>query len=196
MDEFPFPDRANAGNELTRDVLYRRISPPEHTRLCEDAWNIGAAAAQDLLAAYPGFSIYEMAEKEGLKIIREQTDKVSAGFRFFSEYFPKKNCIHMYLLSIALFAQKNHLTNGEAEELILAHEYFHFLEVNRIGTVSGRYTIPRFSLGPIRIGKSGIPALSEIGAHGFARTYWQTRYGLHPNIGEKPQPEQEVAPIS
>lgn len=196
MKEFPFPDRMNARNELTHDVLYRRISQSDREQICDDAWNIGVAAAQDLLTEYPGFSIYEMAEKDGLKIVRERTDKVSAEFRFFSEYFPKKNSINMYLLSIRLFAKKNHLTDEEAEELILAHEYFHFLEEKRIGTVSGRYTIPRFSLGLIKIGKSGITALSEIGAHGFARTYWETRYGKRPDIREKHRMTQEMEETS
>lgn len=196
MKEFPFPDYMNARDELVHDVLYRRISKPDRERICDDAWNMGAATAQHLLTEHPGCSVYEMAAKDGLKIVRERTDKVSAGLRFFSEYFPKKNSIYMYLLSIRLFAKKNHLTDEEAEELILAHEYFHFLEEKRIGAVSRRYTIPRFIFGSIKIGKSGITALSEIGAHGFARTYWEMRNGMCADIRGKHRMTQEMEETS
>lgn len=177
MKEFPFPDRMNAKDELVRDVLYGKISQQDRERICDNAWNVGVVTARRLLAEYPGCSICEIAEKTGLKIVRIETDKVSAGMRFFSEYYPKKNDIYVYLLSIRLFAKENRLTDEEAEELVLAHEYFHFLEEKRIGAVSTHYTIPRLSVGLFQFGKTGVAALSEIGAHGFARTYWDVRYG-------------------
>lgn len=175
MKQFPFPDRILARNELNRDVFSRKIPQVVREQICDDAWQIGVMAAQALLAEHPNCSIHEIARQEGLEIVRKKTDKVSAGYRFFGEYIPKKNCIYMYLLSVRLFAEENNLADEEAEELIFAHEYFHFLEENRIGTVSGRYTVPIFSLGCLKIGSSGIAALSEIGAHGFARTYWEAQ---------------------
>jgi len=177
MRQFPFPDRITARSELAQDVLYKRIPEADHERICDEAWQFGVEAARSLLANYPNCNIAEIAEKDGLKIVRERIDKVSAGLRFFSEYFPKKNSIHMYLLSIRLFAKHNELTEEEAEELILAHEYFHYLEENQIGITSKRYTIPRISIGPINIGQTGIASLSEIAAHGFARTYWEMLHG-------------------
>ena len=178
MKQFPFPDRIFARSELSRDVLYKKIPQAVHVQFCDDAWQVGGAAALSLLTVHPNCSIDEIAKQDSLEIVREKTDKISAGYRFFGEYIPKKNCIYMYLLSIRLFAEENNLTNGEAEEFIFAHEYFHFLEEKRIGTVSRRYTVPRFSLGFLKIGSSGITALSEIGAHGFARTYWEAHKGI------------------
>lgn len=174
MKRFPFPDRISARDELMRDVLYSKIPQADRDRICDDAWRMGASAARTLLAKHPDCDIDEIAKQDGLEIIRKGIDRVSAGYRVFGEYFPKKNCIYMYLLSIRFFAEKNDLTNGEAEKLIFAHEYFHFLEENRIGRASGLYIIPRIHLGSLKIGSSGIAALSEIGAHGFARTYWET----------------------
>ena len=55
--------------------------------------------------------------------------------------------------------------------LILSHEYFHFLEVTELGLTSRDYTVPMVQIGPVRLGKTGLRALSEIGAHAFARTY-------------------------
>ena len=64
------------------------------------------------------------------------------------------------------------LTEQRAEELILAHEFYHFLEETKIGKTSERYKLPILSLGPIKIGSTGVRSLCEIGAYGFAKTYW------------------------
>lgn len=177
MKQFPFPDRVASRDELKQDVLYHRIPEEERERICDKAWEVGAAAAQASLVEHPGSTVYEIADAEGLQLVREKIDKVSAGLRFFSEYFPKKKCIYIYELSVRLFAKKNELAYEEAEELILAHEYFHFLEENRIGETSKQYKIPKITIGSWKTGESGIHALSEIGAHGFARTYWDAVHG-------------------
>ncbi len=65
------------------------------------------------------------------------------------------------------------MTRMEAENLILSHEYYHFLEWNKLGLTSRDYQVPMISIGPLRLGRTGIRALSEIGAHGFAHTYHQ-----------------------
>ncbi|MBQ8813006.1 MAG: hypothetical protein IJZ85_00715 [Lachnospiraceae bacterium] len=177
MKQFPFPDRITARDELTHDVLYKKIPEEERVRICDEAWQVGVDAARREMAEDPDGNIYELAKANGLQIIRERVDKVSGGLRFFSEYTPNKSRIDVYVLSIRLFAKNNHLTEEEAEELILAHEFFHFLEENKIGDTSQIYTIPRVTIGSLKIGKSGIRALSEIGAHGFARTYWEISHG-------------------
>ena len=58
------------------------------------------------------------------------------------------------------------------------HEFFHVLETTRLGLTSKEYLVPLFTLGPFRLGKTGIHALSEIAAHAFTNTY----YGLLHNI--------------
>lgn len=173
MIQFPFPDKITSRNELTRDVVYQKIPLEERDRICDGAWEIGVETAVKLCERHPGKDIYEIAYSYGLKFVREDVDKVSAGMRFFSEYDPKKNQIHVYVRSIQLFAENNGLLELEAEELILAHEFYHFLEANEIGKTSERYKLPWICLGPFKIGSTGVRALCEIGAHGFARTYWQ-----------------------
>ena len=78
-----------------------------------------------------------------------------------------------------LWAQQNKMTRMEAENLILSHEYYHFLEWNKLGLTSRDYQVPMISIGPLRLGKTGIRALSEIGAHGFAHTYHQLLEAQH-----------------
>ena len=61
---------------------------------------------------------------------------------------------------------------NDAINLILSHEYFHFMEMNVIGQLSKSYEVPMLVIGKLKLGKTGIHALYEIGAHGFAHQYY------------------------
>ena len=112
-------------------------------------------------------------------MVERDIDFVSGNQRYFSDYVAGKNCITLYLRSVDLWAQQNKMTRMEAENLILSHEYYHFLEWNKLGLTSRDYQVPMISIGPLRLGKTGIRALSEIGAHGFAHTYHQLLEAQH-----------------
>ena len=58
-----------------------------------------------------------------------------------------------------------------------AHEFYHYAECRKIGFTSDLYIIPVLKIGKKVLRKSGIRALSEIGAHGFACTYLERRLG-------------------
>jgi len=92
--------------------------------------------------------------------------------RYFSDYISGRNLLILYLGSIALWAEKNSLDIDTAVNIIVSHEYFHFLEWTSLGLTSRDYTVPAFCIGRIKLGKTGIRALSEIGAHAFAHTYF------------------------
>ena len=46
------------------------------------------------------------------------------------------------------------------------------MEMNVIGQLSKSYEVPMLVIGKFKLGKTGIHALSEIGAHGFAHQYY------------------------
>ena len=46
------------------------------------------------------------------------------------------------------------------------------MEMNVIGQLSKSYEVPMLVIGKFKLGKTGIHALSEIGAHGFAYQYY------------------------
>ena len=71
-----------------------------------------------------------------------------------------------------LWCENNGFSYDEGLNIILCHEYFHYLEQNKIGMVSRRYQVPILKIGAWELGKTGIPALSEIGANAFAKTCW------------------------
>lgn len=187
MRVYPFPDKIASREELKRDLLYRKIPPQDLEAIADRAWETGVAAAQATLAEHPGKSIYAVAAAEGLKVERRDVDKVSGNVRYFSEYYSGRKTIFLYDASVRKWAEANRLTRDAAEELILSHEIFHHYECTRLGPTSRQYTVPQLELGPIKLGKAGIRALSEIGAHGFSYAWYEAR-------GQLPHRERTGSP--
>jgi hypothetical protein len=178
LNGFPFPGLELSGQELSYDYCYGKIPAPDRPLIAKAVWERGAAAAADVFKKFNGerdFSVILL--KSGLT--REWIDKdyVIYGRRYFSEYFTRKKQILLYTKSVELWAEKHGMDREEAGNLILSHEYFHFLECTSLGFTSRIYQVPMLILGPIKIGRTGIRALSEIGAHGFARTYYELSGG-------------------
>lgn len=175
MKAFPFPNKTGSREELERDILYKKIPDSDRVNICVNAWNTGVKAAEDICRQFPDKSISEIIKESGLKLERINKDNVSGNIRFFSEYFSGPNKIVLYTASIRLWVKNNNMSENEAERLILSHEYFHFLECNKIGLVSKQYLVPTLRIGKLILAKSGIRALSEIGAHGFSRRFYELK---------------------
>ena len=168
----PFPGRELADAELERDPCFARIPVGDRALIVEAAWAKGAAAADMVFAEESGQPDFtDIASRHGLKVIRVDKDYVVGNDRYFSDYLSGTSTITLYGRSIALWADANGLGPNEAERVILAHEYCHFLEWTRLGLTSRDYQIPMLRLGPFALGRTGIRALSEIGAHAFAHRY-------------------------
>lgn len=169
---FPFPGRALADQELTYDLCYAKIAEADRAAVVENAWQKGRRAAYQVFQRENGsMDFFAIARRSGLTLIEKDTDYVVGGQRYFSDYISGQNCINLYTKSIDLWAEQNGLEYEQAVNMILSHEYFHFLEVTELGLTSRDYLVPMLQLGPLKLGKTGIRALSEIGAHAFARTY-------------------------
>lgn len=175
MKAFPFPNKTGSREELERDILYKKIPDSDKDTICDKAWDTGVKAAEDIYGQFPEKSIIEIIKESGLKIERVNKDNVSGNIRFFSEYFSGPNKIVLYTASIRLWAKSNNMSENEAERLILSHEYFHFLECNKIGLTSKKYMVPTLKIGSLILLKSGVRALSEIGAHGFSRRFYELK---------------------
>ena len=174
MDAFPFPSRELAREELEQDIIYNKLvlAGADIDAIVERAWQTGAEAARVLYTEMEGQADFQkIADKKGLSVIREHKDNVQAGRRYFSEYYTGKKKLTLYTGSIALWAKKNNMTVQQAENLVLAHEFFHYLENTSLGRTSKQATVPMLTIFGIPLGKTGVRALSEIGAHAFARTY-------------------------
>ena len=176
-DHFPFPDHDLALKELSYDPCYGKIPLQDCKPITEKAWERGAQAAQETFAQFQGsYDFFAICRSSGLTLKEKNIDFVSGNQRYFSDYVSGKKEITLYLKSIALWAKENSLDMHAAENLILSHEYYHFLEWTKLGLTSRLYQVPMIRIGKVTIGDTGIRALSEIGAHAFARTYrdlWQ-----------------------
>jgi hypothetical protein len=186
MKAFPFPDKTSSRAELSRDILYHKIPPGDLETISDRAWETGASAARSILETHPGKSMAEIAGAEELTVEYVARDNIAGKVRYFSEYYSGRKTIYMYNESIEKWARANKLKPEDARELILSHEFFHHLECTSLGLSSKQYTVPRFKIGSLKIGKAGIRSLSEIGAHGFSYTFYQAR-----NAGKKYMPSKQ-----
>ncbi|MDR0639252.1 MAG: hypothetical protein LBG27_10220 [Spirochaetaceae bacterium] len=172
----PFPGFDLAGKELSYDYCYGKIPPEDRSRIVKMAWDRGTAAAADIFKKYDGEGdFFIIAGRSGLSCEEVDKDYVMGNFRYFSDYLSGRKRIRLYIRSIALWAEQNKLDELTARNLILSHEYYHFLECTVLGLTSRLYQVPMLIAGPLKIGRTGIRALSEIGAHAFAHTYHNLR---------------------
>lgn len=169
---FPLPGRALAEKELRRDALYSRIPPQKRREVLERAWSKGEQAARQVYRQHGGEAdLLCIAERSGLHCQWDERDRALAGRRHFAEYLPECRCVRLYEGGIRLLAEKNGIPVPQALDLVLGHEYFHFLEHLCLGWTSRDCLVPLVCIGPLRFGKTGIRALSEVGAHAFAYTW-------------------------
>lgn len=171
---FPFPGRELADRELTYDPCYRKIPEGDRAAIVERAWEKGSQAAEMVFDRENGsLDFHTIARNSGLKLVEISKDYIVGKQRYFSDYISGQNLINLYSGSIQKWAEQNGLEYGDAVNLILSHEYYHYLEMNEIGLTSRDYLVPMVILGPLKLGKTGIRALSEVGAHAFARKYYE-----------------------
>ena len=172
---FPFPTRELAFKELSRDRYVMRIPEEDKERIVDLAWSKGECAAHMVFEESNGQSdFFQICKDAGMTIIKKDIDCVYGKQRYFSDYVSGTKEITLYEQSCALWAKQNQLDLHEAQNLILMHEFFHVLETTRLGLTSKEFIVPLFTIGPFKLGKTGIHALSEIAAHAFTNTY----YGL------------------
>ena len=176
MEEFrfPFPGRELADKELTYDPCYGKIAEADRNIIVEKAWQKGNRAAEMVFFREKGsFDFHLIARNSGLKLIEVPKDYIVGKQRYFSDYISGQNLINLYSHSIQKWADQNELEYADAVNLILSHEYYHYLEMNEIGLASRDYLVPMVTIGPLKLGRTGIRALSEVGAHAFARKYYE-----------------------
>ena len=178
---FPFPTREHARKELSWDRFAARIPEEDKERVIDLAWSKGERAAHMVFEESNGQSdFFKICKDAGMTIIKKDMDCVYGNQRYFSDYVSGTKEITLYEQSCALWAKQNQLEPHEAQNLILMHEFFHVLETTRLGLTSKEYTVPLITIGPCKLGKTGIHALSEIAAHAFTNTY----YGLLHNVSD------------
>lgn len=177
-ERFPFPHKELAEQELALDPCGKRIPEQARQEVVNEAWNSGVMAAQNLYDAMEGeYNFFRICAHHGITVMHKDIDCVHGTQRYFSDYISQRSLVTLYDASCELWAQAHGFTLEEAQNLILSHEFFHVLEVIKLGLTSEHYHVPLMQIGPLHFGTTGVRALSEIGAHGFARTYYDLTQG-------------------
>ena len=178
---FPFPTRELALKELSWDRFVARIPEEDKEHVIDLAWSKGERAAHMVFEESNGQSdFFKICKDAGMTIIKKDIDCVYGNQRYFSDYVSGTKEITLYEQSCELWAKQNQIEPHEAQNLILMHEFFHVLETTQLGLTSKEYTVPLITIGPLKLGKTGIHALSEIAAPAFTNTY----YGLLHNVSD------------
>jgi hypothetical protein len=172
MKEFPFPDKAGSMAELENDYVYPKIEKAKVPEIFEAAWAAGVKAAGEFLAGQDArkTGMAALLEQQGVKIEYIEKDYVLGNRRYFCEYMSGKGLVRVYTKSVGLWCKSNDLEYAEGLDLILCHEYYHYLEWTRHGLTSRLYQVPILKIGRWQFGHTGIPSLSEIAANAFAYT--------------------------
>ncbi|MBQ8815128.1 MAG: hypothetical protein IJZ85_11625 [Lachnospiraceae bacterium] len=166
---FPYPDREHSRVLLEEDAVYFKIPENDRDMVFDLAWNAGVDAARELIAQKEGkLDFFRILEEYGLKLKTEDIDNVAGNIRFYSEIFPRAKEVKLYLKSVKLWAKQTGVGMRDGQQLILAHEFFHYLEHAKLGFTSKKYQVYMLKIGKFELGKTGIPSLSEIGANAFA----------------------------
>lgn len=165
---FPFPGKDLAKEELLRDYSIKKIPEEDVDLIVDIAWEKGIEVSEYIKSKYSNYKDFKnIVHEYDLKVIDKDKDFVVGNTRFFSEYYTKKNEIVMYLESIKMWSKTNNLSFDQGYNLILCHEFFHYLEYTTFGLTSKLYQRPLFKIGNFSVGKTGVKAMSEIGAHSF-----------------------------
>lgn len=175
QNRFPFPDRESSMKIFMNDPCYGKIPADRTQSAFDDAWAAGINEARSFIEkyCYPfKFEMLSILKQLGFRIVQEDTDYVMGSIRYFCEYLPGKKQISIYSKAVRLWAEAHCMEFETARNIILAHEYFHYLETHKLGLISKRCVVPMLKLGKLSIGKTGVSALSEVAANAFANEYY------------------------
>lgn len=168
MDHLFLPMEELALFELKRDRYFEKVPSQDISPVIEKAAAIGKDWAIKIKERYGKKSFENIAKEQGLKIIEEDRELVIGEVVFYSEFYSGKKEILIYKKAVEAWAASLGETYEECKELFIAHEFFHYLECEKIGLLSDIYKVTIFKFWGVQR-KSGIKALSEIGAHSFVK---------------------------
>lgn len=168
MDHLFLPMEELALFELKRDRYFDKIPYQDLSSIIDEATSIGKDWAIRIKEMYPEKSFHHIAKEHGLKLIEEDKELIIGNVIFYSEFYSGKKEILIYKKAVEGWAVALGKPYEECKELFIAHEFFHYLECEKIGLLSNKYKVTIFKIADFKW-KSGVKALSEIGAHSFVK---------------------------
>lgn len=170
-----FSDEFLAYLELKQDMLFHKIPSDDIWNYLGKSLKIGENFASKLNSK----DIFDLFEESGIKIKEEKHDGVFYKVQMRAQFESDRkgnNLVYLYEKSIAQLAEANKRSLKEMKRIILAHEYFHYLEEK-----SEKHVYDQFE--PIESAKilgfsrkAHIRRTSEIAANAFAKRLLNLKY--------------------
>lgn len=168
----------------SHDRLCRRIEPELREQSAQAADWIGISASRRIIAGHPAASIKNLIEAAGCRIEKVLDDPLKQIRPYLFAEFEEPDRIIIYeerVSKVQQFLDKERLevfNSSLAEQIILAHEFFHYLDYE------GKLTEGISRIGITAFGKVKlhvrVSALAEIAAMAFARDLLDLK--VHPCI--------------
>lgn len=169
----PLPDDPFDAYAFAREPLAGRLSQADRAALAQQARASGRAAADRLLARYPGQSAEGLCGELGLSILR-RGEAADGGRVLYAQFVPPGEITvftHCVSAAAALAQESGPLSwlrAGPLEQVLLAHELYHALEERDPTLFSRAYRLRLWALGPLH-NDSPLFVLGEIAGMAFAR---------------------------
>jgi len=163
-----FSDEFLAYLELKQDMLFHKIP-------VEDIWNYlekSLAIGKDFALKVRSKDIFDLYGESGIKIKEEKHDGVFYKVQMRAQFESDRkgnNLVYLYEKSIAQLAEENNLSLKEMKRVILAHEYFHYLEEKSESHVYDQFAPIESAKILVFSQKAHIRRTSEVAANAFAK---------------------------
>lgn len=176
MNSFHWPNLEHRYILYEADPFYSRIPKYLRADVFERAVVIGEEAAENYLSINQ--NILSHYNENKISIIEIDSDYILAGVRYFSIYSSAKKEVTLFKRGLEKWSDANRISYPMTKELFLAHEFFHFLEYEKMGLTSKIIKIPSLSLFGFSLMRTGVKSLSEVGAESFSDYWLRRKYDL------------------
>lgn len=173
-------DEAFGKYGFRREPLKGKFNDEEKLRLIRKSNECGKEYANKLRLEYGNIDTYEIAKRLGLEV--DYPNMPNGGGHIIFAQFVEPNKVTIFKDSvnkaIELINKKNltEMFSGiNIEELLLAHEIFHFIEENEKDIFTRTESIRLWKVGPFK-NDSGIVCLGEIAGMAFAKELLKAPY--------------------
>lgn len=156
-----------------RDPIRGKFTKEEKTRLVNQAIACGREKALQIKKDKIWQSVYELATQLGLKV--EYPDRPVGGGHIIFAQFVNPNIITIYKDSIDKAEKCDALQGIQVEQIVLAHEIFHYIEEQDEDIFTRTEKIRLWKIGPFK-NDSNIVCLSEIAGMAFAKELLDLEY--------------------
>lgn len=163
-----------------REPLRGKFKNEEKNELIIKANECGREQARYIREEFGDISTYEIAEKLGLEV--EYPNRPNGGGHIIFAQFVEPNKVTVFKDSVNkadnMISERNighFFNNVKIEEILLAHEIFHFIEENKKDIFTRVEKIRLWKIGPLK-NDSSIVCLGEIAGMAFAKELLKLNY--------------------